>query len=1132
LLDLNTGLPEASFHVPYINTGKVADLVVRGNRLYIAGSFTKVAGVAHGGLASLNATTGVVDPFMDIQLTGHHNDTGSGAQGPVGPWAFDISPDGNTMVAIGNFKYADGLLRDQVVMIDLSGQSAAVDQNWSTSRYSPQCFNWAFDSEVRGVAFSPDGSYFVITATGGGNPGTLCDAVTRWETASTGANVQPTWVDETGGDTVWGVAVTDDAIFVGGHNRWMNDPKGVDSPGPGAVPRPGLEALDPISGRPLAWNPGHVPLGVAVYAFLATPQGLWMGWDSGYIGNYKYHRPRIALFPYAGGTTLASTSIGSLPGTVYLGAATQGGPGHQPGAGDLSAITFDGQHSSTAQVVDGGGIPWADTRGAFYVGNQLFYGDTDGYLHSVTYDGSSFGTPEQVDPYHDPAWKNVQTGDGQTFNGTFPTFYGQIPNVTGMTYANGRLYFTLRNDPHLYSAWFSPDSGIVDQTESTVTSSVSFVGANGMFVSGHTLYFVRADGGMYSVDFTGGVVSGAPTLVNGPGNGGADWLNRSLFFVQAPAANQPPTAVFSTSCSGLRCAVDASGSSDPDGSIVSYAWDFGDGTQGSGVDATHTYAEAGSYTITLTVTDNDGATGVLTHDVSVSVPASNVAFVGAAHSAGGSSKFKQVTVPASAQVGDTMLLWLSQASDASKTGPSGVTGWTQVDDVTTGSLATTLWEKQVAVGDPGATVRFDFPSSQHAMVSLADYSGVDPSTPISAVSSGGDTKTTDHVSPNVTATLGSWVVSYWADRGATTSWTGPADATVRDTALDTGTTGLFTSLLADTGGPVGAGTYGGLTATSDAASTAANVESIVLDTATGNGVNAPPTAALTDECTDLSCSFDGSGSQDSDGTITSYAWDFGDGGTATGVSPSYAFAKSGLYTVTLTVTDNSNATGVVSHDVSVWVPGLVGFVGAVHSPAGSSKFKQVTVPAAASVGDTMVMFFSQAADAQRSGPSGITGWTQIDDLTNGSLHTSVWEKQAAASDLGATVRFDFPAAQHAELSLAVYSGVDGSNPVTALSDGGDANQSSHTSPTVSAADGDWVLSYWTDRGATTTWTAPDEMTARDTGTDTGTAGLYTSLLADSAGPVPAGSYGGLTANTDTASTRADMITMALHPSAG
>jgi Tol biopolymer transport system component/PKD repeat protein len=65
---------------------------------------------------------------------------------------------------------------------------------------------------------------------------------------------------------------------------------------------------------------------------------------------------------------------------------------------------------------------------------------------------------------------------------------------------------------------------------------------------------------------------------------------------------------------------DGSKSSDPDGNIVSYAWDYGDGTSGSGVSATHTYAATGVYTATLTVTDNGGLTASDTAAINVVSP--------------------------------------------------------------------------------------------------------------------------------------------------------------------------------------------------------------------------------------------------------------------------------------------------------------------------------------------------------------------------------------------------------------------------------------------------------------------------------------------------------------------------------
>ena len=87
----------------------------------------------------------------------------------------------------------------------------------------------------------------------------------------------------------------------------------------------------------------------------------------------------------------------------------------------------------------------------------------------------------------------------------------------------------------------------------------------------------------------------------------------TLYVVAGGTPNVPPTAVASaTPTSGvapLAVTFNGAGSNDPDGSIASYAWTFGDGGTASGVSAANTYATAGTYTAKLTVTDNRGATG-------------------------------------------------------------------------------------------------------------------------------------------------------------------------------------------------------------------------------------------------------------------------------------------------------------------------------------------------------------------------------------------------------------------------------------------------------------------------------------------------------------------------------------------
>ncbi|HEV7773721.1 MAG TPA: PKD domain-containing protein [Conexibacter sp.] len=79
--------------------------------------------------------------------------------------------------------------------------------------------------------------------------------------------------------------------------------------------------------------------------------------------------------------------------------------------------------------------------------------------------------------------------------------------------------------------------------------------------------------------------------------------------------NQSPTAAFAASAGGLTATLDASAASDADGTIAGYAWDFGDGQTATGSQPTvsHAYAQPGSYTVTLTVTDDEGCSEALVY---------------------------------------------------------------------------------------------------------------------------------------------------------------------------------------------------------------------------------------------------------------------------------------------------------------------------------------------------------------------------------------------------------------------------------------------------------------------------------------------------------------------------------------
>ncbi len=84
----------------------------------------------------------------------------------------------------------------------------------------------------------------------------------------------------------------------------------------------------------------------------------------------------------------------------------------------------------------------------------------------------------------------------------------------------------------------------------------------------------------------------------------------------APPPNQPPIAAFTPTCSGLDCTF-TSTSSDPDGSITAYSWSFGDGGTSAAQSPSHSYTAEGTYTVRLTVTDNQDATSFTETSVTV-----------------------------------------------------------------------------------------------------------------------------------------------------------------------------------------------------------------------------------------------------------------------------------------------------------------------------------------------------------------------------------------------------------------------------------------------------------------------------------------------------------------------------------
>lgn len=285
--DLTSHRVDPTFRFP-LTVSRVSDLQLVGSRLLVSGTFT-------GGLVAVDPVTGARTSYLDgVQVAG------GGTQWSTRVYRFAFNPAATRMAIIGSFTSVGTRARQEVALVDL-GATASVSA-WHSPRWDQTCgggTSWY----TRDVDWAPDGSGFVVVGSGGGAPGTtkLCDTASWWRPTAAD-NQSPVWVNYSGGDTFHSVTVTDRAVVVGGHFRWLDNPSGDDSAGPGAVSRHGIGAIDPATGKALSWNPyKSTEGGLGAYDLYFTGRGLWVAHFEQYLGTgptgHELHEG-LGLLPY------------------------------------------------------------------------------------------------------------------------------------------------------------------------------------------------------------------------------------------------------------------------------------------------------------------------------------------------------------------------------------------------------------------------------------------------------------------------------------------------------------------------------------------------------------------------------------------------------------------------------------------------------------------------------------------------------------------------------------------------------------------------------------------------------------------------------------------------------------------
>jgi alpha-tubulin suppressor-like RCC1 family protein len=310
-------------------------------------------------------------------------------------------------------------------------------------------------------------------------------------------------------------------------------------------------------------------------------------------------------------------------------------------------------------------------------------------------------------------------------------------------------------------------------------------------------------------------------------SGGGEGYSVVLVGASTPPAPQDPVAAFTSSCDGTSCTFDASASHDPDGTVASYDWTFGDGASESDTTASaaHVFPDFGTYDVTLTVTDNSGATGTVDHQVVVQdqpPPPTGPVWRASASSDSNTAK-PVVTVPASVQATDQLVLVVSTNRAATL---SALAGWTVVSTVSDGTeVRSWVLTRAAGAGLAGTVVRPSLDATSKVSLILLAYDGAGAPTATGQAETG---TSTSHVAPAATvATSSSDVLRYYVDKGSTVhTWT--LDPALVARATTTGSpSGMLVAAVGEQSG-VATGTVPALAAGAGVSSAKAIMWTLVL----------------------------------------------------------------------------------------------------------------------------------------------------------------------------------------------------------------------------------------------------------------------------------------------------------------
>ena len=291
------------------SANKLVDTILRtaNNHLLVGGQFTSINGTSKKYYVSLNLTNGKDDGYLNLSISGHYVFPGSGVSNTE-VYNQQLSPDGGHVLAEGTFTKVQSNARQQIFMLNLGSRGNV--STWYSNEFNAFCAD-KHPFYVKSAAWAPDMSQVYVADTGfvpqgGGKlPGGLCDAVAAFPALRNGG-LKHQWTNYTGCDSLYSVAADNSTVYVGGHQRWANNPSGCNQAGPGAIPAPGLGGFT-HSGSLLTASGGSTGLysrgrGLGADQIYRTSAGIWIASDNlggtDTCGN-KSGLAGLCLLPYS-----------------------------------------------------------------------------------------------------------------------------------------------------------------------------------------------------------------------------------------------------------------------------------------------------------------------------------------------------------------------------------------------------------------------------------------------------------------------------------------------------------------------------------------------------------------------------------------------------------------------------------------------------------------------------------------------------------------------------------------------------------------------------------------------------------------------------------------------------------------